>query len=147
MMIPISYCGTPKNSLQFGKAVEYAIFTNLIMSGGELFAPSVDDDGVDVLVKRPDGKYIAVQIKSTSSATKDPGLFAAISHRPRPDYWFVFFSESLKMVWVMNSQEFVASASCNHSGSKNAGKYSINFGKHGTRHTQFRATDLTRVLY
>lgn len=143
----LSYCGKPKNSLQFGKAVEYAVFANLIMSGGELFLPSLDDDGVDVLVKRPDGKYVSVQIKATSCQTKDPGFFAAISHRPRQDYWFVFFSESLKKVWVMNSQEFIENASFSKKGNKSTGEYSINFGKHGTLHSEFIATDFSRLLY
>ena len=143
----LSNCGTPNNPLQFGKAVECAVFSKLIMSGGELFLPMVDDDGVDVLVRRPiDKKYARVQIKATSCNTKDPGLFAAITHHPRTDYWFIFFSESLSKIWVMNSAEFIAHASINKNG-KNKNQYTINFGKKGTLHSRFAVNDFRRILY
>ena len=148
MLNKVSDCGRPKNPQQFGRAVEYAVFSKLLMSGGELFLPVVDDDGIDVLVKRPgDKKFVQVQIKATSLTSNDPGLFAAISHSSRPDYWFIFYSEKHDKVWVLSSNEFLKEASVNHPGSKNAGKYTINFGKNGTRLSQYEAKDFSRILY
>ena len=147
MMLNIKDFGVPKNPQQFGRAVEYAIYSKLIMSGGELFFPAVDDDGVDVLVKRPiDKKIVQVQIKATSISSKDPGLFAAITHSPRTDYWFVFYAEYFQKVWVLSSSEFLSVASRNEKGD-NIGKYTINFGKHGNKHEQFKVDDFQKILY
>ena len=149
-MIPliITDLNRSNSPLQFGKAIEYEIFSYFLQCGAEVFLPAVDDDGIDALLKRPgDQRFVEVQIKAKSKSAQEPGLFAAISHRPRPDYWFIFYSESLNQVWVMTSEEFVNHASKNKSGSKNQNKYSINFGKRGTRFSQFKASNLDRILY
>ena len=148
MLNKVIDCGPPKNPQQFGRAIEYAIFSKLIMSGGELFHPAVDDDGVDVLVKRPiDKKIVHVQIKATSLTSNDPGLFAAISHSSRLDYWFIFYAEAFDRIWILSSSDFLKEASVNKAGTKNAGKYTINFGKQGTRLKQYEAKDFSRILY
>lgn len=139
---------TPQSRQHFGKAIEYTVFGQLMLSGGELFFPAVDDDGVDVLVRRPiDKKYVEVQVKAKGRNAKEPGLFADITHRLRPDYWFVFYSEQLDKVWVLNSCEFVSYATQNKAGSKKAGTYSINFGNKGTRLKKFEVRDFNRILY
>ena len=139
----------PKNSQQFGRAVEYAVFSALIMGGGEIFPPAVDDDGVDVLVRRPkDHRYVSVQVKAVSNSSKDPGLFTARLRLPRPDYWFVFYSEPLNKMWVMTAEEFVARASKNSANSNDPDLYTINFGVHGNRFDVFsKEENLSRILY
>lgn len=56
----------------------------------------------------------------------DAGLFAAIPHELRVDYWFVFYSERMDMMWIMTSGEFIKEAAQNKSG-KNKGKRSLWF--------------------
>ena len=148
MLKSIEDCGRPKNPQQFGRAIEHAIICKLIMSGGEVFLPTVDDDGIDVLVKRPiDKKIVQVQIKAKGKLSKEPCLFAAINHHPRPDYWFVFYSETYDKVWILSSSEFLSNAYQNRAKGNNLGKYSINFGNKGNRHKHFEAHDFSRILF
>lgn len=57
------------NRLQKGKLAETIAAAALLSQGFEVYAPLVDDHGVDFLVKRPDSKnYYEIQVKGT---TKD----------------------------------------------------------------------------
>ncbi|MEX0613833.1 MAG: hypothetical protein WD229_17075 [Pirellulales bacterium] len=42
------------------------------------------------------------------------------------DYWFVFYSERMEMMWIMSSEEFVNESAQNKTG-KNKGKRSLWF--------------------
>lgn len=78
---------------------------------------------------KKDSTFVEVQIKARSKnvVEGDAALFAAIEHRmPRKNYYFVFYSERLKAMWLMSSEEFIAEAVQNKSGA-NAGKRSIWF--------------------
>ena len=46
----------------------------------------------------------------------DAGLFAAIWHELRENYWFIFYSERLDMMWIMTSEEFIQEAAQNKTG-------------------------------
>ena len=65
------------------------------------------------------GSVALVQIKARSRdvVTGDAALFSAIDHpRERPDYWFVFYSERMEVMWIMTSAEFIESSWQNKSG-------------------------------
>lgn len=81
----------------------------MLKEGLDVYIPMVDDDAVDVVIKRSDGKYVEVQIKARSKevAKGNAALFAAISHEHRENYWFVFYSERLDSMWIMSSSEFI----------------------------------------
>ena len=145
----MSIIGAPKNRFHFGRAIEYAVFSKLLLSGGEIFLPAVDDDGVDVLVKRPkDQRLVQVQIKAKGKNSKDPCMFAAITHRPRQDYWFLFYAEKYDKMWILSSDEFLSVASQNVKKEANhLGKYSINFGKNGDLHSEYVVENFNRILY
>lgn len=113
--------------MYLGLATEHKILSMLLAEGREVYLPTVDDHGVDVLVLSrnagPEGGriYQELQIKSLN----DGGLFAAIScSNPRPNYWFVFYVKQHDTIWLINSMDFVKEASQNAQGS-NIGKYSI----------------------
>ena len=54
-------------------------------------------------------------------------MFAAIDHpKERPNYWFVFYSERMNVMWIMTSGEFIENSNQNRSG-RNAGRRSIWF--------------------
>lgn len=72
--------------------------------------------------------FIEVQIKARSNevADGDAALFAAITHELTDNFYFVFYSERLNLMWILSSEEFLKEAVTNKSG-KNAGKHSIWF--------------------
>ena len=80
----------------------------MLKEGLDVYLPLVDDDAIDAVVKRPDGRFIEIQIKARSKdvVLGDAGRFAAIEHEQRPDYWFVFYSERLDTMWIMSSASF-----------------------------------------
>lgn len=105
--------------------------------GIDVYIPLVDDMAIDAVVRQPDGKFIEVQIKARSKDVVEgnAALFAAISHEPRDNYYFVFYSERMDTKWILSSEEFVAEAHQNKNG-KNAGKRSIWFnGKKKSKET------------
>ena len=113
----------------FGKRIEYWIVGRMLKEGLDIYLPLVDDDAVDALVRRPDGSVALVQIKARSRdvIAGDEPLFAAIDHpKERTDYWFVFCSERMDVMWIMTSGEFIKSSYQNRTG-RNAGRRSIWF--------------------
>ena len=118
-----------RSSAAFGKRIEYWIIGNMLKEGLDVYIPLVDDHAVDAIVKRHDGSTALIQIKARSAECKigDGALFAGIPHdEVRPNYWFVFYSERMDMMWIMTSDEFKAAAHMNKTG-KNIGKMSIWF--------------------
>ena len=100
----------------------------MLKHGLDVYLPLVDDDAIDAIIKRPDGSFVEVQIKARSKTVKfgNGGLFAALTHELRENYWFVFYSERLDTIWVMSSQEFIDESVQNKNG-LNAGKRGIWF--------------------
>ena len=117
-----------RHSAGFGKRIEYWVVGLMLKQGLDVYLPLVDDDGIDAVIKRPDGSFVEVQIKARSKTVKsgDGALFAAIHHEYRHNYWFVFYSERLDAIWILSSQEFIDEAVQNKSG-KNIGKRSLWF--------------------
>lgn len=117
-----------RHSAGFGKRMEYNLIGKMLMEGLDVYVPLVDDHGVDAVIKKEDGTYIEIQIKARSSevADGDAALFSALVHEYRPNYYFVFYSDRLKAMWIMSSEEFLKECVTNKNG-KNAGKRSIWF--------------------
>ena len=117
-----------RHSAGFGKRIEYWIVGRMLKQGLDVYVPLVDDHAVDAIVRRHNGSIALVQIKARSKdcVLGDSGLFSAISHSSRRDYWFVFYSERLDTIWLLTSREFLREAVRNKTG-KNKGLYSIWF--------------------
>lgn len=117
-----------RHTAGFGKRIEYWIVGQMLKEGLDVYVPLVDDDGIDAVIRRTDGSFVTVQIKARSKdvVDGDAALFAAIPHELRENYWFVFYSERLDLIWVMSSNEFIKESVQNKNG-KNAGKRSIWF--------------------
>jgi hypothetical protein len=91
----------------------------MLKEGMDVYVPLVDDHAVDAIVRRPDGSIALVQIKARSADVipGDAGLFSAIPHEiERQDYWFIFYSERMDMLWIMTSAQFIAEAVVNKNG-------------------------------
>lgn len=117
-----------RHCASFGKRIEYYLISKMLKEGIDVYIPMIDDDAVDAVVKRGDGKYVEVQIKSRSKdvACGAAALFSAIPHEYRKNYWFIFYSERLESIWIMSSAEFIQESNLNKNG-KNTGKRSIKF--------------------
>lgn len=117
-----------RNSAGFGKRMEYNLIGKMLMEGLDVYLPLVDDHGVDCVIKKENETFIEVQIKARSRdvAEGDAALFAAITHKPTSNFYFVFYSERLDLMWIMSSKEFLAECVTNKKG-KNKGKHSIWF--------------------
>ncbi|MGM9844731.1 MAG: hypothetical protein ACI30K_00665 [Muribaculaceae bacterium] len=151
---------------RFGKAVEQKVAAMLLEEGRDVYLPTVDDHGVDILVAPKNstdapkaseenelvelttasGTQVAIyqelQVKAVSY-----GLVANIKcPDPRPNYWYVLYVKSVDTYWLINSMDFVKIASQNVKG-KNVGKYSLDLAtKKGTKkHTQYIITDFSRL--
>jgi hypothetical protein len=155
-MIPVNENKSFRNLAAFGKRIEYFVIGLMLKEGLDVFLPMVDDDAIDAVIKKPDGRFVEVQIKARSKHVKfgDGALFAAINHVERLNYWFVFYSERLDTMWIMSSKEFIMESVQNKSG-KNIGKRSIWFNgkntKANTEHVkpQFKkylASNFERIL-
>lgn len=145
-----------RSSAAFGKRIEFYVVGLMLKEGLDVYLPLVDDDAIDAVVKRPDGSFVEVQIKARSKHVifGDAALFAALTHEPRQNYWFVFYSERMDTIWIMSSNEFVAEAVQNKNG-KNVGKRSIWFNGKNTKaqtehvkpqYAKYVAKDFNRIL-
>ena len=117
-----------RHTAGFGKRMEYKLVGDMLMEGLDCYLPLVDDHGVDCVIKKSDGTFIEVQIKARSNAVTegDAALFSAIVHDHKPNFYFVFYSERMDMMWILSSEEFLQVCVTNKTG-KNEGKRSIWF--------------------
>lgn len=107
-----------RHSAGFGKRMEYNLVGKMLMEGLDVYLPLVDDHGVDCVIKKEDGTFIEVQIKARSQEVNpgDAALFSAITHDLTPNFYFVFFSERLNMMWILSSEEFLKECVTNRNG-------------------------------
>ena len=119
---------TFRHSAGFGKRIEYWIIGLMLKEGIDVYVPLVDDHAVDAIIRRKDGSIALVQIKARSATVTmgDASLFAGISHEDRDDYWFIFYAERLKTIFLLTSKEFLYECVQNKTG-KNIGLRSIWF--------------------
>lgn len=117
-----------RNSAGFGKRMEYKLIGDMLIEGLDCYVPLVDDHGVDCVIKKEDGTFIEIQIKARSKDVTDgdAALFAAITHELTDNFYFLFFSERLDIMWILSSKEFLDECVTNKTG-KNTGKHSIWF--------------------
>lgn len=117
-----------RHTAGFGKRMEYNLVGKMLMEGLDVYLPLVDDHGVDCVIKKENGTFIEVQIKARSNEVidGDAALFAAITHNLTPNFYFVFYSERLNLMWIMSSEEFLNECTTNRNGN-NKGKHSIWF--------------------
>lgn len=126
-----------KQSAKFGKRMELELMSKMLLEGLDVYTPLVDDHGVDCVVKKTDGTFIEIQIKARSSEVREgqAAFFPELTHELTDNFYFVFYSERLKSMWILSSEEFLKECVTNKTG-KNAGKRSIWFnGKHTNKTT------------
>jgi len=120
---------TYRSTASFGKRQEYSVIARLLKEGLDVYMTLIDDQGIDCVVRKDSKTYYDIQIKARSKDCEpyDAGRFAAmVIINPRPNYYFIFYSEQVDKLWVMPSEELVKLASRNKKGN-NVGKYHILF--------------------
>lgn len=123
---------TFRSTASFGKRQEYVVIAELLRRGFDVYQTLVDDQGIDCIIRQEregELRYLDVQIKARSKDCKprNAGRFAAMDiANPRPNYFFIFYSEQANTYWVVPSEELVRLARRNKTG-RNEGRYTINF--------------------
>jgi hypothetical protein len=146
---------TFRNSAAFGKRMEFYVVGLMLKEGLDVYLPLVDDDAIDAVVKKTDGSFVEVQIKARSNDVKfgNAGFFAGLKHEYRENYWFVFYSQRMDTIWILNSKEFINLGRQNKSG-KSSGKRTIKFNGKNTklqlehvlpRFKKYVASDFSRI--
>jgi len=121
-----------RSSASFGKRQEFVAIAELLRRDFDVYLTLVDDQQIDCVVRREvDGKpvYLDIQIKARSKDCnpRNAGTFAALEVRnPRPNFFFIFYSEQADSYWIMPSLDLVKEANQNKAG-QNAGRYRIVF--------------------
>lgn len=115
-----------RNSASFGKRMEYYIIGLMLREGLDCYVPLIDDDGIDLIIRKNDNTFIEIQIKARSKDVTegDTAFFAAITHTLRENYFFVFYSQRMDIIWIMSSEEYLDNCVTIKNG-KNKGKTSI----------------------
>ena len=140
--------GSFRNTAAFGKRIEYWIIGRMLKEGIDVYVPLVDDDAIDAVIKRADGSFATVQIKARSNdvVRGDAAFFGGIPHELREDYWFVFFSERMDMMWIMTSDEFLRESGQVKTG-KNKGNRSIWLNRQKTDRKTKKVTEYCKPQY
>ena len=97
-----------------GQIGELYVFSELLKQGLEVYKPLLDE-GLDALVRLPNGQVIELQIKSAGGAGgKDPRWFQMPAFTPRAEFFIVcveFLDNEVVAIWVFPSMVFHAYAS------------------------------------
>ena len=91
-------------NLKVGKRGELLIMSRMLVEGFNVYAPMVDDHGVDAVVRWKNGPFLQVQIKATGKGILWPASFDT-GGLPNGEGFFVFHSEEWKTMWVMLCEE------------------------------------------
>ena len=119
-----------RSSASFGKRQEFSAIAELMKRNYDVYLTLVDDQQIDCILRlerEPYPVYVDIQIKARSKTAKNPGTFAAMEiRRPRPNFFFIFYSEAANQYWIMPSLDVTTLATRNKSG-KASGRYRIVF--------------------
>ncbi len=113
-----------RSKKSFGERIEHWIMGEMLKEGMDVYLSTVDDRGVDMVVRNENGIFIEVQIKARSEDAKKDMLFNTKPFIARKNYFFIFYAEGRNIKWIFSSKELDAEAETNKTG-KNKGERSI----------------------
>ena len=101
-------------SQQKGKRAEFLVFAELIKRGADLYLPAVDT-GIDAIIRKEDGTYLEIQVKSTLE-DEQAGYFNVYDIKEHPeDKFFIicvdmndknFREKDKPNIWVLSAKDF-----------------------------------------
>jgi hypothetical protein len=104
----------PITTEQKGKSAEFLVFGELIRKGADLYLPVIDT-GIDAILRRKDGSYIEIQIKSTEE-DEQAGYFNVyeLDKRPEDTFFIICVDMNAKNsietgkpnIWVLSADDF-----------------------------------------
>jgi len=109
-----------RDTASFGKRQEYSVVAELLRRNFDVYMTLVDDQGIDCVVRLDAAHYVDVQIKARSKDAQQWSTFAAMNFEPRPNLFFIFYTEKTETFWTIPSQDLADLCYQNASG-KNAG--------------------------
>jgi hypothetical protein len=109
-----------RDTASFGKRQEYSAVAKLLSRNYDVYMTLVDDQGIDCVVRLDAAHYLDVQIKARSKGAKQWSTFAAMDFEPRPNLFFIFYTEKNEKFWTIPSPE-LADLCRQNKGGKNAG--------------------------
>ena len=100
--------------LRKGKSAELLVFSELIRRGADLYLPVIDI-GIDAIIRREDGTYLEIQVKSTEKDDQ-AGYFNVddINKRPEDKFFIIcidmnkknFKVEGRPNIWILSAKDF-----------------------------------------
>ena len=117
-----------RDTASFGKRQEYVVVAELLKRGYDVYMTLVDDQGIDCIIRINSNRYLDVQIKARSKEAKYWNFFAAMTFKPRKNYFFIFYTEKNNCFWTIPSQKLKYLCVQNVSG-KNIGKMALSLPK------------------
>ncbi len=88
-----------------GKKGEYKVIGRLLDRGYPVYAPIVDIEGVDCILRNNKGKLIEVQVKSSGQDAKEPyKIVFKWDKKSRRNYFFIFYIEKEDAYWIIPSE-------------------------------------------
>ena len=100
--------------LRKGKSAEFYVFSELIRRSADLYLPVIDT-GIDAILRKKDGTYLEIQVKSTEKEDQ-AGYFNVYDINEHPEHKFfvvcVDFNEEKSIkegkpnIWVLPAKDF-----------------------------------------
>ena len=59
-----------RHSAGFGKRIEYWIIGKMLKEGLDVYVPLVDDDAIDVVLRKPDGNFTPIQTEQPPTESR-----------------------------------------------------------------------------
>lgn len=94
-----------RDTASYGKRQEYMAVAELLRRGFDVYMTLVDDQGIDCIVRLNEHTYIDIQIKARSREAKQWNYFATMTVKPRPNLYFIFYTEKTAAYWIIPSIE------------------------------------------
>jgi len=98
-----------------GKLAEFLVFGELIKHGVDLYLPVIDVKGIDAILRRKDGTYIEIQVKSTQEEDQ-AGYFNVydLDQHPEDKFFIICVDMNEKKskvkgmpnIWVLSAKDF-----------------------------------------
>jgi len=124
-----------KTSQQKGKQAEFLVFGELIRRGADLYLPVIDK-GIDAIIRKEDGSYLQIQVKSTE-ASEQAGWFNVWDlelYKGRNLFIVcVEMSKEPPEIWVLPSEVFMEYANVSKS-KEGWNKYTLGIDSKDTKH-------------
>lgn len=102
-------------SREKGKLAEFLVFSELIKKGANLFVPVVDIGGIDAVLRKRDGTYIEIQVKSTQKEDQ-AGYFNVYDLEQHPEDKFYIVCVDMNEgkskvkgrpnIWILSAKDF-----------------------------------------